>query len=105
MATCGHIPSRGEDEGVEPQWCVPARLRHNAARSSSCPTAVVWRGDHEIPTHQQGLKVLGVPLGHPDCVLKFLEAKIAEHRVLLERIPLVPDTQSAWLLLSFCAAA
>ena len=69
------------------------------------PTAVVWRGEHELPTHQQGLKVLGVPLGHPDFVLKFLEAKIAEHRVLLERIPLVPDTQSSWLLLSFCAAA
>ena len=68
-------------------------------------TVVVWRGDHELHTHQQGLKVLGVPLGHPDFVLKFLEAKIAEHRVLLERIPLVPDTQSAWLLLSFCAAA
>ena len=85
--------------------CPPACVAMQRAAVAVSPTAVVWRGDHEIPTHQQGLKVLGVPLGHPDFVLKFLEAKIAEHRVLLERIPLVPDTQSAWLLLSFCAAA
>ena len=52
-----------------------------------------------------GFKVLGIPLGHPDFVQRFLEGKIAEHGVLLERIPEVPDTQSAWLLLSFCAAA
>ena len=69
------------------------------------PKAVVWRGDAELPTNQQGFKVLGVPFGHPAFVKKFLEQKIAEHRVLLERIPAVPDTQSAWLLLSFCAAA
>ena len=49
--------------------------------------------------------MLGVPLGHADFVEKFLEGKITEHRVLLDRIPEVPDTQSAWLLLSFCAAA
>ena len=61
-----------------------------------------WRGDSELPTHQQGFKVHGIPLGHPDFVQRFLEGKIAEHRVLLERIPEVPDTQSAW---SFCAAA
>ena len=35
----------------------------------------------------------------------FLEEKIADHSVLLARIPAIPDTQSAWLLLSFCAAA
>ena len=85
--------------------CPPACVAMQRAAVAVSPTAVVWRGDHELPTHQQGLKVLGVPLGHPDFVLKFLEAKIAKHRVLLERIPLVPDTQSAWLLLSFCAAA
>ena len=34
-----------------------------------------------------------------------MENKISEHRVLLERIPEVLDTKSAWLLLSFCAAA
>ena len=85
--------------------CPPACVAMQRAAVAVSPTAVVWRGDTELPTHQQGLKVLGVPLGHPDFVLKFLEAKIAEHRVLLERIPLVPDTQSSWLLLSFCAAA
>ena len=58
------------------------------------------------PTCQQGgFKVLFVPLGHPDFVRKFLEGKIAEHRTFLERIPEIPDTQSAWLLLSFCAAS
>ena len=55
------------------------------------------------PTDQ--FKFLGIPLGNPDFVQPFLEGKIAEPRVLLERIPEVPDTQSAWLLLSFCAAA
>ena len=46
-----------------------------------------------------------MPVGHPHFVLKFLEQKFDEQGVLLERIPQVPDTQSAWLLLSFCAAA
>ena len=76
--------------------CPPACVAMQCAAVAVSPTAVVWRGDPELPTHQQVLKVLGVPLGHPDFVLKFLEAKIAEHRVLLERIPLVPDTQSAY---------
>ena len=28
-----------------------------------------------------------------------------EHRVLLERIPIIPDVQAAWLILSCCASA
>ena len=31
------------------------------------PEAKVWRGS-ELPTHKQGMKVLGTPLGHPDYV-------------------------------------
>ena len=31
------------------------------------PTALVWRGS-EVSTFQQGMKVLGTPLGHPDFV-------------------------------------
>ena len=37
--------------------------------------------------------------------VKFLQNKNSEHKVLVDRIPAVQDTQSAWLLLSFCAAA
>ena len=104
---CGSIPgslsTRGS-EGVEPEWGFPF---------SVCCTAECCRVGlphlHCVarrfgtPTHQ--FKVLGIPLGNPDFVQPFLEGKIAEPRVLLERIPEVPDTQSAWLLLSFCAAA
>ena len=68
------------------------------------PTAVVWRGS-EVPSVQQGIKIFGAPLGHPDFVSAHLERAIAEHGVLLERIPLVPDVQSAWLLLVHCAQA
>ena len=39
-----------------------------------------------------------------EVVRSFLEKKTAEHSVLLERIPAVPDLQSALLLL-FCVAA
>ena len=44
-------------------------------------------------------------MGHPDFVSAHLERTIAEHAVLLERIPLVPDVQSAWLLLVHCVQA
>ena len=58
----------------------------------------------DSPRTNRGSRCLAC-LGHPDFVEKFLEGKMAEHRVLLDRIPEVPDTQSAWLLLSYCAAA
>ena len=61
----------------------------------------MWRGDAHLHLDQQGFKVLGVPFGHPAYVKRFLEEKIADHSVLLDPIPAVPDTQSAWLLLSF----
>ena len=42
--------------GVPPLGC--AMLQRIAA--SSLPDAVVWRGDHSLPPHKQGFKVLGV---------------------------------------------
>ena len=68
------------------------------------PDAVVWRGDQDLPTSKQGLRVLGVPVGHDDYVRAQLEEIAQEHMKLLDRIPCVKDMQSAWLLLSFCAA-
>ena len=68
------------------------------------PTAVVWRGSG-LPTQQQGMKVLGTPLGHPEFVKTNLELKSISHQTFLDRIPLLQDVQASWLLLVHCAAA
>ena len=54
---------------------------------------------------EQGIKVLGTPIGHHDYVLQMLSTIQDKHRVLLDAIPTVPDIQSAWLLLLHCAGA
>ena len=60
------------------------------------PGAVVWRGNPMLPATYQGLKVLGIPIGHEAFVL---ENKTTEQQVLFQRIPWVNDPQSAYLLL------
>ena len=87
--------------GVEPTDC---HVLQDAAELAT-PGVVVWRGDRSLLTCQQGFKVLGIPFGHRDFLCSFLRRKIASHQTLLDRIPAVPDVQSAWLLLSYCAAA
>ena len=67
------------------------------------PHARVWRG--EGPSHEQGIRVLGIPIGHVDVVQAQLRSKTEVHRVLHERLLSVQDLQSAWLLLLFCANA
>ena len=52
----------------------------------------------------KGSKSWGTPLGHEDFVREHLEHTREKHRVLLRRIPIVPDVQSAWLLLLHCAS-
>ena len=37
------------------------------------PEAVVWRGDTQLPAAQQGVVILGVPIGSPDFVRQQLE--------------------------------
>ena len=70
----------------------------------SDPDAVVWKGDAEIPDQERGVRVLGAPIGSSEEVLAQLNAKSREQRLLFQRIPAVPDLQSAWLLLLFCGA-
>ena len=67
------------------------------------PEAVVWRGGRSLPPSAQGVKVLGTPLGHPDFVRAHLRSSTEAQRVLMQRIPSIPDLQGAWLLLLFCA--
>ena len=71
-----------------------------AARELS---AVVWKGDPSLPPSEQGVKILGIPLGHPEYVQNQLQRVSASHKQLLERIPSVQDLQAAWLLLLYCA--
>ena len=77
--------------------------RLTAAARTSDPSAVVWKGDPSLPASEQGLRILGTRLGHPEHVHHQLRRASVDHRLLLERIPAVQDLQSAWLLLSFCA--
>ena len=68
------------------------------------PTSCVWRGS-EVPTVRQGMKVLGTPVGHMDFVRNHLERTSADHQLLMDRISMLEDLQSSWLLLVHCAAA
>ena len=65
--------------------------------------ARVWRGSG-LPSHEQGICVLGAP-GDPDFVRSHLQKTAGEHQTLLEMIPLLPDVQSAWMMLLHCASA
>ena len=60
--------------------------------------AIVWRGDPELPEVEQGIRLLGTPLGHPIFVEDQLARLTTSHRVLLERIHIVSDLQVAWLI-------
>ena len=68
-------------------------------------TRLFGEEDEVLPTIDQGVVILGTPLGHSDFVQRHLQSKVESHRVLLERIPAVPDVQAAWLILLFCASA
>ena len=50
------------------------------------------------------MKVLGAPLGQPAYVQAHLEARAEEEQSFLDLIPDMPDLQSAWVLLLYCAA-
>ena len=53
--------------------------------------AIVWRGEEKLPVRQQGVRVLGVPIGREDYVKNQLAMKNEEHQVLIDRILLVQD--------------
>ena len=61
-------------------------------------------GGSNLPPIQQGLKVLGVPLGQPAYVREFLENKSTEQAVLFERIPWVNDLEAVWIFLMMCVS-
>ena len=64
----------------------------------------VWVGDPVLPPEQQGVHALGTPVGHLAFQKAALAAKRCEHDSLLDKLPSLPDIQSAWLILLMCAA-
>ena len=84
--------------GEEPRGC---RVLTAAVRLVD-PEAVVWRGDPSLPPSAQGVKVLGILLGHQDFVRAHLRGSTEAQRVLM---PSIPDLQGAWLMLHFCAGS
>ena len=86
--------------GERPEFC---NVLERVAQIAD-PEARVWRGSG-LPTTEQGIRVLGTPLGHVDYVETQLRDRLEDHQVLLNRIPEVQDLQTAWALLLHCASA
>ena len=63
----------------------------------------VWAGDHSKAAKLRGLKVLGIPVGTQEYVEAHGEKWVTKEQQLLDLLPKLPDLQTAWLLLLFCA--
>ena len=59
------------------------------AAQAQKPETMVWRDDWSLPQAEQGLKVLGVPVGHPSFIAAQMTSKLKEQAKLFERIPLI----------------
>ena len=86
--------------GLRPEGC---DILDRAAGAVNPDFDTVWRGDG--PTNTQGIKVVGTPLGHEDYVRDHLRRTTDDHVALLDKIPSLPDVQSAWALLLHRALA
>ena len=71
------------------------------ARSSNMWVSQLISARLEPPT--RGFVALGVPIGHAEFVQRILTARLEEERRLLQELQDLPDMQSAWLLLLYCA--
>ena len=82
--------------GLEPQRNQPSEMQ----------TACVWRGSGEtdFPPSQHSIMVWDTPLGEPVVVQTHLDRTAAKQRTFLERICVVADLQSSWLILLHCTS-
>ena len=67
-------------------------------------TTPVWLGNPTLPHTQQGFRVLGLPLGHPEYMQEELAKLSRKHKLFFDQLPALPDLQASWLLLLYCAA-
>ena len=68
------------------------------------PENPCWTGNWALPATEQGVVVLGSRVGSRDFIAAKLAQRLQKQDRLLSRIPRVPELQSAWLLLLYCAA-
>ena len=61
------------------------------------PEEPVWVGDRALPAEKQGFKVLGTPLGTDAYVRKLGEKRLLDEQSFWQKLPGLPDLQSAWL--------
>ena len=97
-------------DGKTQLWNRPGRVPTGAqaltaAARRSDPDAIVWRGDTTLPPEDQGMTILGTPLGHEQFVRARLVTVSAKHDRLMSQIVGIPYLQCAWILLLYCAAA
>ena len=66
--------------------------------------ADVWVGDQGLPAAEQGMIILGAPLGSDVFTGQHLNNLSATHQELLSRLPELQNLQASWFLLLFCAS-
>ena len=71
---------------------------------SEDPANPCWTGSWALAEAQQGVVVLGSPVGSRAFVTVKLTQRLREQDRLLQQLLHVPHLQSAWLLLLYCAA-
>ena len=94
-ARCRCRSEPGQDTSLQrSRW--GRTTRHSRPR----PRRVVRR----LPPARRGFVALGVPIGHPDFVGAHAAGRLEDEAGLLQKQQRLPDLQSAWLLLAYCAA-
>ena len=92
------VPREGVSHILQGCESIIGRRKCGTGLATAPLLATFWGGEPAL----QGIMILGTPLGHEDFVRVQLEHIVDEHNVLLERIPSLPDVQSAWALFALC---
>ena len=100
MAPRGHTSPCRQDACLEHCWRGAPGIAHLQTPGADPVRTGAWT----LPPAEQGLLVLGAPLGSEAFVQRELSRRREMQDRLLGKLPTVSDLQCAWLLLLFCAA-
>ena len=92
------------NRGLRTQPCRTACDRELVSLTKVTNVPEVWVGARELPPEQQGITLLGTPIGTPEFQTTHLQATADQHSTLLQRIRAIQDLQAEWLLLLYCAS-